>query len=83
MQCFVKSANSLAVQSPLGFCFKLSHHASLPISGEHADKVKIIINDAISAANCFMCVAFCSDFERLLLLVNNFSVEDGIAHLVI
>lgn len=36
MQCLVKSAASLAVQSALSFSFKSVHHSSLPTSGDHA-----------------------------------------------
>jgi len=39
-QCLAKSLASVAVQSPLDLSFRLSHHALLPISGEHASRTK-------------------------------------------
>jgi hypothetical protein len=47
-QCFVKSAASLALQSPFGFSFMSSHHFALPISGAQPDRA-LIINKALSA----------------------------------
>jgi len=41
-QCLAKSLTSVAVQSPLDLSFILSHHALLPISGEHASRTKTI-----------------------------------------
>jgi len=41
-QCLAKSLASVAVQSPLDLSFILSHHALLPISGEHASRTKTI-----------------------------------------
>ncbi len=38
-QCFMNDEASLELQSPFGFCFCASHHASLPTAGAHPDAI--------------------------------------------
>jgi len=48
MQCFAKSLDSVAVQSPLDFSFISTHHSSLPILGAQAVRKKITDNKLIT-----------------------------------